>query len=56
VDPDLDPNPAVFDIDLQDANKKPGFRIRTGSGFNQVSGSGSGFGIRIKEGKNYQQK
>jgi hypothetical protein len=27
-----------------------------GSGFNQVSGSGSVFGIRIKEGKNEPQK
>jgi hypothetical protein len=33
-------------------------RIRNGSGFNRVSGSGSVFGIRIriKEGKNYRQK
>jgi hypothetical protein len=33
-------------------------RIRNGSGFNRVSGSGSAFGIRIriKEGKNYRQK
>jgi hypothetical protein len=39
---------------------KPGLRIRirTGSGFNQVSGSGSAFGIRmrIQEGKNDPQK
>jgi hypothetical protein len=33
-------------------------RIRIGSGFNRVSGSGSGFGIRIwiQEGKNDPQK
>jgi hypothetical protein len=32
------------------------FRIRTGYGFNQVRGSGSGIRIRIQEGKNYPQK
>ncbi len=34
------------------------FRVRicVGSGFNQVSGSGSVFGIRIQEGKNDPQK
>ncbi len=32
------------------------FRIRIGSEFNQVSESGSVFGIRIQEGKNDQQK
>jgi hypothetical protein len=31
-------------------------RNRIGSGFNRVSGSGSGFGIRIQEGKNDPQK
>jgi hypothetical protein len=31
-------------------------RIRIGSGFNRVSGSGSVFGIRIQEGKNDPQK
>jgi hypothetical protein len=31
------------------------FRIRIGSGFNQISGSGSEFGIRIPEGKNDPQ-
>ncbi len=31
-------------------------RIRIGSGFNQISGSGSGFGIRIQKGKNDPQK
>ncbi len=32
------------------------FRIRIGSGFNQVSGSGFGIRIRIQEGKNDPQK
>ncbi len=38
--------------------KISGFRIRIESGFNQVSGFGTGsvFGIRIQEGKNYPQK
>ncbi len=31
-------------------------RIRIGSRFNRVSGSGSGFGIRIQESKNDPQK
>jgi hypothetical protein len=31
-------------------------RIRIGSGFNQVSGSGFGIKIRIQEGKNNPQK
>jgi hypothetical protein len=37
---------------------KSGCRIRIGSGFNQVSGSGSVIGnrIRIQEGKNAPQK
>jgi hypothetical protein len=25
ADPDVDPDPAIFDIDLQDANKKTNF-------------------------------
>jgi hypothetical protein len=50
------------DLDIAETNggKNSVFRIRIwiGSGFNQVSGSVSGFGIqiRIQEGKNYPQK
>jgi hypothetical protein len=44
----------------RDIPVKAGFRIRVrfGSGFNQVSGTGSVFGIRIRiqEGKNDPQK
>jgi hypothetical protein len=32
------------------------YGIQIGSGFNQVSGSGSGLGIRIQEGKTVPQK
>jgi hypothetical protein len=40
------------------ADQMPGLRIRIGSGFNRVSGSVSGFGIRIRiqEGNNDPQK
>jgi hypothetical protein len=37
-------------------NLEPVFRIRIGSGFNQISGSVSGFGIRIQDGKKTHKK